>query len=85
MTWKFALVFFVVFMAARFLGAIGFPQIVGSLQQFKPYRLFTIILWGAIIAGGWYAVKRFVPDCIIALYFGYGWSLIDTLRAGKIE
>ncbi len=85
MSLKAAILLIVVLAVARIAGAIGFPQIVGSVQRFEPARIFTIILWLAILAAGWYTVHRFFPGGMIALYLGYGWSLVDTFRAGRIN
>lgn len=85
MTFIELLVFAAIGWGSYLLGVWGWAQIVGSIQQFKLWRLFTIILWAAILFGGWYACQRWRNEDIIALYIGYALSLFHILRAGKIE
>ena len=79
------LLFIAVYAATTIIGAVGWPQIVGSIRQFYPARLFTIVLWLAILGGGWYLCNHFFPSQIIALCIGYGITLVLTLREDKIE
>jgi len=67
------------------LAAFGFAQIVGSLQTRQRAFLLTILLWAAILFGGWFVVSHFLTKYILALYIGYGIALISILGAGRIE
>ena len=77
--------FIVVELVAMIVGAFGWSQIIGSFQNFNAGRIFTILLWIFIIVGVRYLCIHFFPNQIIALYIGYGLTLIFTLQAGKIE
>ena len=75
----------VVFCASYVVGVIGFCQIIGSIQTRQRAFLLTIVIWVAILVGGYFIVRRFLPDQMIALYVGYGISLLKSLTAGKIQ
>lgn len=75
--------------AAYVVGVFGFAQIVGSLQNVRArgigMTLFTIILWSAILAGGWFLMHTFAPSHSVAYYIATGVSLVQILGAGKIQ
>jgi len=83
------LLFLVVLAGAYFIGVFGFCQIIGSLQNIlvRPpmATVFTTVLWIGILLGVFFLVKHFLNSQIIALYIGYGISLVMALRAGKIS
>lgn len=72
--------------AAWFLGVWGWCQIIGSLQNvwYNKRLIFTLVLWLCIMGVGAY-VAIAVLDCLWALVIGYVLSLLQALRAGKIE
>lgn len=76
---------FVVLFLSFVVGVFGFCQIIGSIQTRQRAFLLTIVIWGAILVGGYFIVLRFLPDQMIALYVGYGISLVKSLTAGKIQ
>lgn len=69
----------------HFLGAIGFAQIIGSLQARQKNFLFPLILWSVILIAFFVAIYRYLPDYHIALYGGYLLSFLAILSAGKVE
>ena len=76
---------FVVLFLSFVVGVFGFCQIIGSIQTRQRAFLLTIVIWGAILVGGYFIVRRFLPNQMIALYVGYGISLLKSLTAGKIQ
>ncbi len=76
-----------VFAGAYLFGALGFPQIVGSLQNMHVMRRwpFVIMLWAAILFGIGFLVFHFIPAYKVILLVGYGVSLVMTLSAGRIS
>ena len=68
-----------------FRGVFWFCQIIGSIQTRQSGFLLTILFWVVILAGAYLLARRFASSQIIALYFGYGISLIQSLGAGKIR
>lgn len=81
----FYVLWFVVLSLSFVVGVFGFCQIIGSIQTRQRAFLLTILIWGAILVGGYFLVRRFLPDQMIALYVGYGISLFKALTSGKIE
>ena len=83
------LVMFLVGIGAYILGVFGFAQIVGSLQNVRTrgmgMTLFTIILWSAILVGGWFLMHTFAPSHSVVYYIATGVSLLQILGAGKIQ
>ena len=76
----------VVAIAAWIIGAFGWAQIIGSIQNlsYKPSYIFTIILWLAVMGlTAYFAVAKF--DCLWGLLVGFGISLLQVLSAGTIE
>lgn len=75
--------------AAFAIGTVGFAQIIGSLRTVRfrgiGMTLFTSILWLAILGGGAALVLCLIPQHQIALYIGYGISLVIMLLQKKIE
>lgn len=74
---------------AYILGVFGFAQIIGSLQNIHArgirLTLFTIILWSAILVGGWFLMHTFAPSHSVIYYIATGVSLIQILGTGKIQ
>ena len=66
-------------------GVLGFTQIVGSLQTKQKNFLIPILVWGVILVAVFFAARKLLPEKMLALYIGYGISLIQTLCAGKIQ
>ncbi len=74
-------------MAASFaVGAFGFPQIVGSLQNIRTMPLWyvTIIIWTIILLFVGFLAFHFLPKYKLFFIIGYVVSFIMTLQAGKI-
>lgn len=74
---------------AYILGVFGFAQIIGSIQNVHGrgigLTLFTIILWSAILVGGWFLMHTFAPAHSVIYYIATGVSLIQILGAGRIQ
>ena len=83
------ILFIVVLAVSFFVGVFGFSQIIGSLQNIRVrgigLSLFTIILWGGILASTFLLMKRFFPDNALAYYIGMGVSFVSVLTQGKIQ
>ncbi len=83
------LIMVLVGVGAYILGVFGFAQIVGSLQNVRTrgigITLFTIILWSAILVGGWFLMHTFAPSHSVIYYIATGVSLIQILGAGRIQ
>ena len=81
--------FIVVAFFAWFVGVWGFAQIIGSLQNIKMRgigkTLFTIIVWAAILAAGWFLMHSFTPNQSLAYYIGTGVAFLQILLSGKIK
>lgn len=73
--------------ASFFLGVFGFAQIIGSCQNLKANKGYwiTIILWSAILAGGFFLVRSVSHSNLSALYIGYAVSFVIMLGQGKIH
>ena len=75
-----ALVLFLSFL----VGTFGFCQIVGTIKYFRNFSigsaLFTIVLWGAILGFGAYAVIAWLNDYAVGLYIGYGIAFLSSLK-----
>lgn len=67
------------------IGVLGFTQIIGSLQTRQKNFLVPLLVWLVILAGIYLAARKLFPDKMLALYIGYGISLLQTLFAGKIQ
>lgn len=67
------------------VGVLSFTQIVGSLQTKQKNFLIPILVWGVILVAVFFAARKLLPEKMLALYIGYGISLIQTLCAGKIQ
>lgn len=79
---------FATFFAAFVIGAFGFAQIIGCLQNVRTMKwkvIFPMVLWAAILVGSYFLMKRLVPEHDIWYYVGLGVSLLQTLSAGKIS
>ena len=71
---------------AYILGVFGFAQIIGSLQNIHARGIgLTIILWSAILVGGWFLMHTFAPSHSVIYYIATGVSLIQILGTGKIQ
>jgi hypothetical protein len=83
------LLFIVTGVVAYLLGAFGWAQIIGSLQNVKTrgagMTLFTVIFWAAILVGSYFLMKAVVPGEKIAYFLGLAISLVLVLRSGKIQ
>ena len=83
------MMYYVLWFAVLFLsfvvGVFGFCQIIGSIQTRQRAFLLTIVIWVAILVVCYFIVRRFLPDQMIALYVGYGISLVQSLTVGKIQ
>ena len=78
--------FIIVAVISLIVGAFGWAQIIGSIQNIRhrKYLLFTLILWTTIMAGGAYlAIVTF--DSLWALVIGYGISFVQVISVGKVE
>lgn len=67
------------------IGVLGFTQIIGSLQTRQKNFLVPLLVWLVILVGIYFAARKLLPDKMLALYAGYGISLLQTLFAGKIQ
>lgn len=67
------------------IGVLGFTQIIGSLQTRQKNFLVPLLIWLVILVGIYFAARKLLPDKMLALYVGYGVSLLQTLFAGKIQ
>ena len=83
------LLFIVTGVVAYLLGAFGWAQIIGSLQNVKTrgagMTLFTVIFWAAILVGSYFLMRAVVPGEKIAYFLGLAISLVLVLRSGKIQ
>lgn len=83
------LLFIVTGVVAYLLGAFGWAQIIGSLQNVKTrgagLTLFTVIFWAAILVGSYFLMRAVVPGEKIAYFLGLAISLVLVLRSGKIQ
>lgn len=73
--------------AASFvIGAFGFPQIVGSIQNRRtmPIWYVTIAIWAVILFVAAFFGFRFLPKYKLFIIAGYAVSFLMTLSAGKI-
>ena len=79
----------IVLIASFAVGVFSFSQIIGSLQNISTrgagLSVFTIVLWGAILAGSFFLMKNLVPGQSAAYYIGMAVSLISVLSSGKIQ
>lgn len=75
----------VVMVVSYFFGAIGFPQIIGSLQTHQRNWYITILLWVIILTGIYLLILSMLPQYKIACFIGAGAALLATLSAGKIQ
>lgn len=77
------LIFGAVWLGSYFVGAFGFPQIVGTIKYFQNFRtasaLFTIVLWTAILGFGAYAVMKWLNPYKVAFFIGYAISFLSSL------
>ena len=70
----FVIKFILVLAVAFVIGAIGFPQIIGSFQH-RDVRsigatVFTILFWTAILVALTVVAHKFFSDYLIAYYMG---------------
>lgn len=83
------LLFIVTGVVAYLLGAFGWAQIIGSLQNVKTrgagMTLFTVIFWAAILVGSYFLMRAVVHGEKIAYFLGLAISLVLVLRSGKIQ
>lgn len=88
MFWKVVL-FIVVGYGTFIAGIWGFAQIVGSLQYIKErgtaLTISTIVIHIVLLSGIAFGVLRFLPLYKIALFLGYGISLIKILLSGRMR
>ena len=75
----------VVMVVSYFFSAIGFPQIIGSLQTHQQNWSVTILLWLIILAGIYLLILSMLPRYKIACFIGASAALLATLSAGKIQ
>lgn len=75
----------IVLAVSFFFGAIGLPQIIGSLQSHQRNWYITILLWVIILIGMFLATVSVLPWCKIAYLIGTCAALLTTLSAGKIQ
>ena len=78
--------FIIIAVVCWLIGAFGWAQIIGSLQNIAVRKILyiTIILWIAIMGiGAYFAVTKF--DGLVPMLVGYGISLLQVLKAGKIS
>lgn len=76
------LIYFLVLFFSFLLGAIGFPQIVGTIRfNFKTkFALFTILVWALILGFGVFAVFYWLDSFKTALLIGYVISFLFSLN-----
>ncbi len=71
-------------MGSLFLGAFGFPQIVGTIKYFKSFSfvsaIITVLIWLAILGFAAFAVINWLNDYKVALYIGYAISFLMSLK-----
>ena len=79
--------FVVVAVLSFVVGVIGFSQIIGAVQNLsvRPNLLLPMILWAAILAGGFFLERHLFPDDLLPLLIGYGASFVIVLFQGRIE
>ncbi len=72
--------FIVILIASFFIGAFGFPQIVGTLKYFKNFSvgsaILRILLWLIILGFGAFSVFEWLETYILPMCIGYGISFI---------
>ena len=79
------IIFSAVVIVSFLLGTFGWAQIVGSLRYRQKGFIVPVVIWLAILFGGWLLVSKLIASQIVALYIGYGASLVVMLCQGKIE
>jgi uncharacterized membrane protein YidH (DUF202 family) len=74
-------------LASFFLGIWGWAQVIGSIQNIRkrPSLIISLLLWLAILFGGYLVVAKLLAGYLTALYVGYGISLVVILFQGKIR
>ena len=82
------LIYFGILTASFFIGTVGFAQIVGSIRTVRVrglgLTLYTSILWTLILGAAAALLLIFIPQYQIALYIGYGVSLLIMLFQKRI-
>ena len=85
----FFIFFFLICAGSYSIGAVAFPQIIGSLRyrKIRPIGLtiFTTTLWLAILITLTVVAHRFLKDYLLAYYMGMIPTLLITLRTKNIE
>ncbi len=79
------ILWFILLIVSYVVGVLGFTQIIGSLQAKQKNFLVPILIWAVILVAVFFAARKLLPSKILALYIGYGISLIQALCAGKIR
>ena len=85
----FVIFFILILAGAYFVGAIAFPQIIGSIR-YRNIRsvgatLFTIFLWVIILIVLTIIAHKFLSDYLIAYYMGMVPPFLMTLGTKNIE
>lgn len=76
------LISFLIIFFSFLLGAVGFPQIVGTIRFNLKTKsaLFTILLWILILGFGAFAVFYWLDSFKTALLIGYAVSFLFSLN-----
>lgn len=76
------------YLVTHAIGAIGFSQIIGCLQNISTMksRIFPpIVLWAAILIGSYFLMNAVVPDFYGWYYAALVISFCQVLFSGKIH
>ena len=75
----------VVLIGAFAVGAVGWPQIVGSLRVRQKRFMLPVVVWIAVLVAAFFLVRALLPGQIYAYLIGAGVALIMTLCTKRIE
>lgn len=78
------LAFILVFYGAFLIGAIGFPQIVGTLKFLRSTpagrAAFTITFWLIILGFCVFAVLKWLNDYAVSMYIAFAITFLASLN-----
>lgn len=77
-----------VYLVTHCIGALGFSQIIGCIQNIATMKtkiIFPVILWAGILVGSYFVMNRFVPEYSTWYYAAAIISFIQVMLSGKIH